>query len=69
MNWDVISHWWEAKVFPSIAATDIKSVVVIDRDNHLTVLDEQYKRLATSRKKLWLIEAIKRWRALQMVGL
>ena len=44
INWDVFSHWCEAKVFPSIAAIGVNSVVVIDKATYQNTLDEQDKR-------------------------
>ena len=61
MNWDVFSHWCPKKVFPSIAATGVKSVVVLDRASCHTTSDEQDKKPATSWNKPRLIEAINRW--------
>ena len=48
-------------MFPAIAATGIKSVVVLDRATYHTVLDEEDRKSATSWNKSRLIEAIKRW--------
>ena len=58
LNWDVFSHCCETKLFLSIAATCVKSVVVLDRATYHTTLDEQDKRPAFSWNKPWLLEAI-----------
>ena len=67
INWAVFSHSCEKKVFPAIAATGIKSVVVIDRAIYHTVLDEEDRNPATSWNKERLIEAIKRWEVHRMI--
>ena len=51
MKWEVFSHCCGTKAFPSIAANSAKSVVVLDRAIHHTVLDEKDKKRATSRDK------------------
>ena len=61
INRDVLSHSCETKVFPSIAATGVKSVLVLDRTTYHTVLDEQDKRPETSWNNSRLRESIKRW--------
>ena len=61
MNWDVFSNWCETVVFPKIAATKQKSVVVLDRATYHSVLDDEDRRPAQSWSKVRLISSIKRW--------
>ena len=61
MNWHVFSHWCDTKVLLSIAATGVKSVVILDRATYHTTRDEQDKRPATSWNDPRLVEAINRW--------
>ena len=61
MNWDEFSYWCQIKVFPSIAATGVNSVAVLDRATFHNTLDEEDKIPATLWNKPRLIEDIKRW--------
>ena len=47
MNWDAFSDWCETRFFASIAASDMKSVVVLGRVIYRTIFGEGDKRIAT----------------------
>ena len=51
MNWDVFSHWCEYKVFPELASSGHKAVLLHDRATYHTVLDDKDCKPVKSRKK------------------
>ena len=56
MNWEVLSHWCETKVFQSTRYTHIPSVLVLDRAAYHTVLDEEDRwQLILGTRRDWLI--------------
>lgn len=69
MNSDAFSHRWETKLFLSIAATGVNSVVVLSRPALRTSSDEQDKGPSSSWNKSRHKEDIKGRDVCQMIGL
>lgn len=61
MNWNVFSDRYRRKIFSAIAATKLKSVLVLDRATYYTVLYDTGRRPVTSSSKARLINSIQRW--------
>ena len=61
MNRDVFSHWCEYKLFPKLASSGHKAVLVLDHATYHTVLVDKDRRPVTSWNKNRLVSAMRRW--------
>lgn len=61
MNWDLFSEWCRTKIFPAIARTGQKSVVLLDRATCHTKLSDDDRFQVTLSNNPRTIDATMRW--------